>query len=315
MTSSLKSLLSPAVWPGFFLAGMAASAFAFSSSHPLLVFVGFYLAGVLALGALEKLVPHQEDWLRSDGEAMNDIAHTLLTKGAVEALSAIATLTPLISASILQPILNFKPGLWPEHWPLFFQVVLALIIAEFGLYWAHRIAHERLFFWRFHALHHSVEKLWVVNTGRFHVMDSLFKVCLSQVPLYLMGAPLSVFLWVGAVTAYIGLLTHCNIRVKTGPLDYVFSTPNLHRWHHSREIWESNTNYGENLVLFDLIFSTYYNPAKAPPKDIGISGRVAKGFVGQILQPFSQRGVAEILGKQPIESNLPHEAISEQKTA
>lgn len=118
---------------------------------------------------------------------------------------------------------------------------MAVITAEFGLYWLHRIAHERLFFWRFHALHHSVTRLWVINTGHFHIGDSLFKVALSQVPLYLLGAPLELFWWLGAVTAFMGILTHCNVDMRTGFFDYAFSTPRLH---HSKEIREGNTNYG-----------------------------------------------------------------------
>ena len=42
---------------------------------------------------------------------------------------------------------------------MIFQVALGLVIAEFGLYMAHRLAHEHLSLWRFHALHHSVERL------------------------------------------------------------------------------------------------------------------------------------------------------------
>ena len=73
----------------------------------------------------------------------------------------------------------------------------------------------------------------VINTGRFHIVDTLMKIACSQTPLLLLGAPLRVFLWVSAATAFIGLLTHCNIDVRTGFLDRIFSTPPLHRWHHS----------------------------------------------------------------------------------
>ncbi|HCX67158.1 MAG TPA: sterol desaturase, partial [Rhodobiaceae bacterium] len=36
---------------------------------------------------------------------------------------------------------------------------------------------------------------------------------------------------VSAVTAVLGILTHCNIEMRCGPLNYVFNTPELHRWH------------------------------------------------------------------------------------
>jgi sterol desaturase/sphingolipid hydroxylase (fatty acid hydroxylase superfamily) len=46
----------------------------------------------------------------------------------------------------------------------------------------------------------------------------------------------------------------------------------LHRWHHSQLVCESNTNYGQNLVLWDIVFGTRFLPAdREPPKEIGIA--------------------------------------------
>lgn len=57
--------------------------------------------------------------------------------------------------------------------------------------------------------------------------------------------------------AFIGILTHANLDVRCGPINYVFNTPELHRRHHSRRAEEGNRNYGENFVLGDLIFVTW----------------------------------------------------------
>ncbi|WP_189635714.1 sterol desaturase family protein [Rhizobium grahamii] len=286
------------LWPGLFTGGLVGAGWAFASDAPLLWFNVVYLTIVALIAGFERLMPYEKQWLERDGETLNDIAHTLLSKGGVQIAAAIGASAPMAVATVLQPSLSSPLSIWPHAWPLALQVALGLTIAELGLYVAHRAAHEILSLWRFHALHHSVERLWVVNTGRFHIVDSLFKIALSQIPLYLMGAPLPVFLWIGAVTAFIGLLTHCNIDVTTGPLDWVFSTPRLHRWHHSKVLAEGNTNYGENLVLWDQIFGTYFNPARRPPADIGISGRVAEGFIGQLVQPFSAKGFRQILGRR-----------------
>ncbi|WP_306909144.1 ornithine lipid hydroxylase OlsE [Rhizobium mesoamericanum] len=304
-----------ALWPALFAAGLAGAGFAFRTDAPLLWFNVVYLTIVTAIAVFERLMPYEQEWLKHDGETLNDIAHTLLTKGGVQIAAAIGASAPMAIATVAQPAFASAAATWPNHWPLVLQVVLGLVIAEFGLYVAHRAAHEFLSLWRFHALHHSVERLWVVNTGRFHVIDSLFKIALSQIPLYLLGAPLPVFLWISAVTAFIGLLTHCNMDVRTGPLDWVFSTPRLHRWHHSKVLAEGNTNYGENLVVWDQIFGTYFNPPRRPPADIGISGRIAEGFLAQLVQPFSAKGFRQILGRRhkPQVSLLPskEEAVPE----
>jgi sterol desaturase/sphingolipid hydroxylase (fatty acid hydroxylase superfamily) len=295
----LYSLASRALWPLFFASGLFGAYLAFQSSAPLLWFNVVYLGEVTLIALAERLMPYEKSWLAGDGETFNDVAHTLLNKGAVQILAAIGASLPIGVAILVQPVTAPHFELWPENLPMLLQVALGLVIAEFGLYLAHRIAHERLFFWRFHALHHSVARLWVVNTGRFHFIDSGFKIALSQIPLYLLGAPLPVFLWIGAVTAFIGLLTHCNLDVRTGWFDLVFSTPRLHRWHHSRVLAEGNTNYGENLVVWDQIFGTYFNPPRPSSTDIGISGQVAPGFLAQLAQPFSQRGARQILGRAP----------------
>ena len=300
-SSRLYAAVSSLLWPAIFCAGLTGSYFAFHSQMHLLWFNVVYLSIVATIALFERLMPYEETWLDADGETFNNLAHTLLSKGAVQIAAAIGTSFPMAVATVAQPFLSHKADIWPDQLPMALQVVLGLIIAEFGLYLAHRLAHEHLSLWRFHALHHSVERLWVINTGRFHIIDSLFKIALSQIPLYLLGAPLPVFLWIGAVTAFIGLLTHCNIDVRTGPLDWILSTPRLHRWHHSKLLAEGNTNYGENLVIWDQILGTYYNPPRPSSTDIGITGKVADSFLAQPAQPFSKKGAKQIIGKKPKE--------------
>jgi sterol desaturase/sphingolipid hydroxylase (fatty acid hydroxylase superfamily) len=297
--AAARYMLAYLSWPLVFFSGLTGAYFGFASGHPMVAFAATYAGAVLLLFLLERIIPYEEGWLQPDGETANDIAHTVLTKGLVELAALAGVIFPMLAAALLQPLAAMQFSLWPSSWPMLFQAGLAVVIAEFGLYWAHRIAHERLFFWRFHALHHSVTRLWVVNTGRFHVVDSLFKIALSQIPLYLLGAPLQVFWWLGAVTAFIGILTHCNVEMRTGPFDLVFSTPRLHRWHHSKDLREGNTNYGENVVLFDQLFGTYFNPDRPSSTDIGIKGQIAPGFVRQLAQPFTKDGVRQILGRHP----------------
>jgi sterol desaturase/sphingolipid hydroxylase (fatty acid hydroxylase superfamily) len=70
----------------------------------------------------------------------------------------------------------------------------------------------------------------------------------------------------------------------------------LHRWHHSRTERESNTNYGSNLILWDIVFGTRFLPAdREPPADIGIAGLSAFPMTWwqQLLSPFRWVSIKE----------------------
>ncbi len=278
----MKSLISAILWPGLLALCIALNAQAINSAHPMLLFNLVYFALVATLLLLERIMPFERGWLANDGQIGPDLAHTILNKGVIQAFVAAIT-----AMGIAQSVETTASGPWPDAWPLAAQVILGLLIAEAGLYAAHRLAHEWRRLWRFHAVHHSVRRLWVVNTGRFHFIDTIVSVALSQPLLYFAGAPRSIFLWVAAITAFIGVLTHCNVDMRWRALAFVFNTPELHRWHHSRIPEEGNANYGENLMIYDHLFRTFFFPKRHPPLDIGINEPMAADFIGQLRQPFS----------------------------
>ena len=172
----------------------------------------------------------------------------MLNKGLVQ-LFIVALLASGIPADPL--------GSGLGDWPLWAQVAFGLVASEFGRYWAHRLAHEWPWLWRFHAIHHSVQRLWLVNTGRFHFVDSFTSVLFSLPFLLLSGISMEAVIWVSAVTAYLGILTHCNVDMHCGRLSLLFNTPELHRWHHAIDPAIGNRNYGETLMLWDPLFGTF----------------------------------------------------------
>lgn len=292
-TIATPSRLPPAVaraiswsaWPGLLAICIAITACGFERGRPALFFNIAYVLLALCLYTLERAMPHERAWNESDGQTFANIAHTLLSKGLVQSLivfSAVIGLSVYVT-SVTEP----GYGLWPRGWPMWTQVLLGIVVAEIGFYWGHRIAHEWPVLWRFHAVHHSVMRLWIVNTGRFHFVDALKSIVLGAAILLALGAPMEVLTWLSAITAFIGMLTHCNVDMRFGPLSWLFNTPELHRWHHSRDLREGNKNYSENIMLWDHVFGTYYNTrAYRPPKDIGIDEHMPAGFLQQLAWPF-----------------------------
>ena len=281
----MRFLLSWLWWPLLMAGAIAFNTWGMTTSHPIVMFNLSYLALAAALFFLERAMPYEPAWQKNDGQMLPDLGHTLLSKTAVQIL--IVSLAVIGLAESLPPT---GASWWPHDWPMAAQIVLGLVIAEFGLYWAHRWLHEWPILWRFHAVHHSVTRLWFWNTGRFHFIDTLVSVAFGLGTALIVGLPNEIIVWVSVITAYVGLLTHCNIEMRFGVLNYLFNTPGLHRWHHSMVPEEGNRNYGENLMIFDQIFGTFFNPARRPPRVIGIRDPMPATLLGQIVWPFRPRG-------------------------
>lgn len=284
MKAYIRTTMSYIAWPALLIVCVVTTAVGFRLGVPVLVFNLTYLALVVALLLLERWMPHEPAWTDSDGQLFADLSHTLLSNGTIQVLVVFGGAIGLSALVARSGQSDF--GLWPHHWPLAAQIVFGLAVSEFAGYWAHRVAHEWEPLWYFHAIHHSVEKLWCANSGRFHVVDALKSVVPGVAILLAAGAPMEVLAWLSAITAYIGILTHCNVEMRPGVLSFVFNTPELHRWHHSRDLCEGNKNYGENIMLWDRVFGTYFNERRRPPVDIGIPDAMPSRFRDQVAWPF-----------------------------
>ncbi len=271
-------------WPGLLTICVLFTQLGIAVGHGIIGFNLIYIALAATLWKLEQWFPHERAWLVHDNQTLPDLFHTLFNKGMVQVIVVVTTVIGVagqVGSAGLQ--------LWPTQWPMVAQVVLGLVVMEFGLYWKHRIAHEWLPLWPYHAVHHSSRRLWFFNTGRFHFVDTISGLLFGLPLLFVLGAPEIVFSWVAAITAYIGMLTHCNVEMRFGFLSLCFNTPELHRWHHSRRLRESNTNYGENITLWDHVFGSYFREHRRPPANIGISHVIPDHFLGQLKVPFTLR--------------------------
>lgn len=246
----------------------------------------------------ERLLPWQRSWLHSQGDLRTDIG-LFVTNGLVGGV-----LSPLLLVAVAEfgAALSARvgAGLWPTQWPLLAQLPLALVIAELVEYSFHRMMHEVPWLWRFHATHHSAPRLYWLNAARFHPVDLFLVGTVKVVPLALLGATLPLFALVNLFSAIHGAYQHANLPVRLGPLNWIFSMTELHRWHHSRHVHEANHNYGGNLAVWDVVFGTRWLPDdRDPPEDIGIDDLPGfpMGFWANLASPFRwRRLVAEARG-------------------
>jgi len=256
-----------------------------------------YWAYLAVLLMLQRLRPFEPAWNRSDGQVVNDIALTLLEMFVVPPLSIVALAAFVRMIGRYQLLISFK--IWPTHWPAFVQIIVGIIVYDFGNYLAHRWSHTVPFLWRFHAVHHSAGRLSVLNAGRTHPIDAFkYTVIGSPIPV-LLGVPGEIAVWYGGVLMFGGLLTHCNIDMPCGALNYILNTPDQHRWHHSRIQPETDTNYGEATMLWDLLLGTFFHPDRHPPIDVGVDVPVSANLIQQLIQPLT------LVGHRPGQRTIP----------
>ncbi|MDJ0778145.1 MAG: sterol desaturase family protein [Gammaproteobacteria bacterium] len=171
--------------------------------------------------------------------------------------------------------------------PLWLQVVVIVLAADFVLYWEHRMYHEVRLLWPIHAVHHSVRNLDWLAGSRGHFVQVFSERALVMIPLYLLGVDtlaLNIYVTFAALQA---ILIHCNVNFSFGPLKYVFVTPQFHHWHHSSEKPAIDTNYAAHTVLFDWLFGTYHMPAEHWPAHYGTTRPLPASFIGQLMYPLT----------------------------
>lgn len=250
------------------------------------------IAAAILITLLEIFSPHNKQWIPDKNDITNDSLFMIIVQVVVPRL-----LTFLAVLLIIEPLNNLElpfSSLWPHQWTLLSQVVLLFVVIEFFRYWLHRAAHNIPLLWRLHAVHHSPEKLYWLNVGRFHPFEKGLQFLLDVFPFMLIGLNKDVIAIYFILYAVNGFFQHSNIKLRYGFLNYIVSSAELHRWHHSRNPDESNTNYGNNLIIWDLIFGTWFLPKAEENKDVGlINCKYPKSFISQMFTPF----VAEITNR------------------
>ena len=150
------------------------------------------------------------------------------------------------------------------------------------------------FMWRFHRIHHSDDFVDATTTYRTHPVETVWRFMFAIVPVWILGIPAQAVVIQRLMQATWGVLEHSNVRLWR-PLDRIVSrvivTPNVHKIHYSRQIEETNSNYGYVLSLYDQLLGTFtpseraycvvYGLDDADPRQAGsLSGLLAMPFLG-----------------------------------
>ena len=242
-------------------------------------------AGAGAVVILERWIPYRRSWRPTRRELATDVIYLAAVQTALPV--ALGLTLAAAAARAFDAAGVGATSLWPHAWPVAAQAALLLLTVDLLRYGLHVAAHRVEPFWRLHAVHHSSRKLYALNVGRFHPVERTFLYALATLPFVLLGVGSEVLAPYFVFYAVNGFFQHSNVDVRLGPLNYLVSGPELHRWHHSRRAEESNRNYGVNLIVWDLVFGTYFLPRDRRPEQLGLTNPFyPSGFLGQLAAPL-----------------------------
>lgn len=282
-----QNILAWVVYPATLAGAFCVHAALQSSGVPILA--AAYVAVTLAAGAVtffEFVIPYDRAWQPRWIEVKNDLIFMVAIQMVLPQLLGLFVALTLLDT--LEPVALPMAQLWPHALPVWLQVALLLLVAELLRYPLHVAAHNTKTLWRLHAVHHSPKKLYWLNVGRFHPVEKALQYTLDTLPFILVGVSAEVVALSFVFYAVNGFYQHSNVDVRYGPLNYLVSGPELHRWHHSKQIDESNRNYGNNLIVWDLVFGTWFLPRDTRVGDLGLLNRdYPPDFVSQMTAPLT----------------------------
>ncbi|MEP5152196.1 sterol desaturase family protein [Planktotalea sp.] len=230
---------------------------------------------------LETVFPYQDRWKMTWRSFWSDFKHMVVNGASIAIVNAgLAYASIALSADLNGPAARL---------PIWLQIILALVIFEACHYTVHRSMHEgrtRLnkWLWTVHAPHHLPDKLYVLMHVVGHPINQiLLQIVVLVLPIWLMGYSQHAIAGYVMITGMHGLISHFNVDVRMGWMNYIFVGTELHRYHHSSDLRDAK-NFGATLSIFDQMFGTFvYKPGVAPA-DLGAANTSLYPYYGDIVK-------------------------------
>ena len=153
-----------------------------------------------------------------------------------------------------------------SEWPVPAQVAFFFVVHDFYIYWFHRLQHHSDVLWRTHEAHHSGDDVDWLSGTRSHSIEILINQTIEFAPIALLGAAPEVPLIKATIDAVWGMYIHSNLDVRSGRLQYVLNGPEMHRWHHARDLAPPGKNFSTKLAVWDWLFGTAHLPPRKPTR-------------------------------------------------
>jgi sterol desaturase/sphingolipid hydroxylase (fatty acid hydroxylase superfamily) len=216
-----------------------------------------------------------ESWLPAAGNRRRRLRHASrnMTLWLLNAL-AVAALTAPSIANIARWAEGGRLGLLNQlSLPPPIATGAAILLFDGWLYLLHRANHKFGFLWRFHRVHHSDPEMDATTAIRFHTGEVLISAALRLAVIPLLGIALWQLLLYESLMAPVILFHHSNVKFPEKVdrrLRALVVSPAIHRVHHSRMQFETDSNYSIVFSFWDRIGGTFRLRQDGRPVNFGL---------------------------------------------
>jgi sterol desaturase/sphingolipid hydroxylase (fatty acid hydroxylase superfamily) len=144
-------------------------------------------------------------------------------------------------------------------WPRPLEAAIALAAWSLAIYLIHVAAHRLPWLWRLHRIHHADTAVDLSTGLRHHPLEVLVNALLLAGLAMLLGLDPAAIAVYAVAAAGFALWTHANLRLPgwlERGLRLALVTPAMHHVHHSARREETDSNYGDVILLWDRLFGT-----------------------------------------------------------
>lgn len=180
----------------------------------------------------------------------------------------------------------------PLGLPAWAQVLAVVVVLDGLAYLAHVLLHALPAAWRMHRVHHSDRQVDVTTALRQHPLETVWRYGFQLAGALALGATLPAMAVYLALSVLDAQLEHADVALPARlerALRVLFTTPALHRVHHSRALPDTDRNYGNLFSFWDRLFGTYRAPVAGEVLHFGLEGcdeRDRQRTVGLLGLPF-----------------------------
>ena len=172
------------------------------------------------------------------------------------------------------------------------KTVIIFILFDIWMYFWHMANHRISFLWLFHRAHHADTDMDTTTALRFHPGELVLSTFIRLPVVILLGMSFAQVVLYETMLNISTLFHHSNLAIPEKwdrMLRAVIVTPNMHRVHHSVELFETNSNYTSLLSIWDRLLRSFIKRQDTQKITIGLPRfREEKWqrFRGFLITPF-----------------------------